>query len=456
MFGLKPLMYTFIDEVLQKSTPPLPQSFEVVHKPNYDNTIYLIFIIFFKQYIYIMLFKSISRYLLTLALITLCLVSCKQQAEEVKPQASLATNSATEKGAMSQEELAAFFQDESVTALKNALMENIPAGLKEQLGNVELLDETLPELQIAFAQQLLDQKLLQNMNTQIQAVNKKYGRKLGTVNKQSVKENLKRSKVALRQAKSARFSRSECRKITTREINKRKGIFTNKLKACLRIVGGNYWGTSDRNRRLFDMALFRHSIEARAIIGYNILHRGTDCNGYQLGIDPVDIIITIGFFAAAERSLRDVGKKFNLNVHFTNRKSVYNIAFRPVNAKGMNMRASTKPSKNRRAVVAKGTRNAKMHIRWRTGKKGEVIIENDHYKHYLNAGTNPTRFSGLRSAENHPDLRWFIEPGSSNYTIRLYSKHKRKSLRYIPGKDGGSFRMSQGEGSGSSFKVVGL
>lgn len=404
-----------------------------------------------------MLFKSISKYLLTFALITLCLVSCKQQTEEVKPQVSLATNSATEKGAMNQEEFVAFFQDESVVALKNALMENIPAGLKEQLGNVELLDETLPQLEIAFAQQLLDQKHLQKMSTQIQAVNKKYGHKLGVLNEQSVKENLKRSKIALRQAKSARkFSRAECKRETTANINKAKAKLRNAIRKCLRIVGGNYWGTSDRNRRLFDMALFRHSITARRVIGYSIMHRDTGCNGFVAGPDVATGIRLLAYGAAGDNATIKIGKEFNLNVHLTNRKSVYNIAFRPVNASSSYMIASTKRSKNKRAVRGSSRRNAKMHIRWRTGKKGEVIIENDHYKHYLNAGTNPVRFQGVRSAENHPDLRWFVEPGSSNYTIRLYSKHKRKSLRFAPGKDGGSFRMSNGTGRSYDFKVVGL
>lgn len=385
------------------------------------------------------------KHLVLLLSIALAIVSCKQH-DEVRPKKGTPGEKVitlTPQESKAIEKLGKLYQDKDMIALKDKLMSSIPTSLKKDLRNTDLLDVTLSKIQIAFAEKLLNEGLMQEVQPIVNAINTKYPGRFTGFNESGIRESLKQNRAKLKQA---RLSLSECNRITGQRIDQIRSNYYNTVMRHMSIVAGKYDGKSHNQRRLFEMALYRHSIDARSRMGYFIGARATGCEGLQLVPDPPVLIIFTAFFAAAESSLQDIADGFGAPAHFTNIGNIYNARFQIRSLPNKFLRPSVLTRKNFQAVVDSDVRT--LNIIWINGGNGKVLIEDDRTKRVLNGAANPARFLNGRGG----DSQYYIEPGSdrAGYTFRLRSVQRNKHLKFSLANDG-FFSLGNGRGQEHDF-----
>lgn len=395
--------------------------------------------------------KLTLRHLLVLAFITLVVASCKQH-KEIKPEIitpSKKTFALNLKESKAIEELAKLYRDKDIVALKNELISSFPTSLKNNLGNVDLLDQVLLEIQVAFAEKLLSKGVLKKVQPMISAITAKYPNKFTELNEKSIRKSIKQNQARL---KRARLSKSECRRITGKRIYQTKSDYYHTVKRHMRIVAGRYGGKVHNYRRLFEMALFRHSQAALARLGYFYAQRNNRCEDFQLVPDVAALLGFLANYAGAQHELEDIAEGFGARAHFTNIGSIYNVTVKIKSLPNRFLRPSRLARKNYRAVVSPSTRFTKLHIRWLNGEDGKVIIEDDKTKRLLNGGASPMKFIGHRGNIGN-DHKFYIEPGSTNYSFRLRSVQRKKHTRFV-NKDDGYFNLGNGRGAAHEFFLL--
>ena len=389
--------------------------------------------------------KFISKHLLVGLLIMVAFTSCQQQ-QEVQPNTQAAERENTPPVVkLTQEELSKFLRSEEAIALKEKLMDAVSPSLKENLGKVTLSRQDLLKLKIAFAEKFLEANFLQTMRPTIDAINAKYAGKIDKINEKAVLVSLEADKVALKVAKS---SRTSCRPANNKKIEQRLVQFDNAINSCARIVGGraNYHRASALHRRLFDISLMSPAKHTFNDILPFVFHNLNGCDpNFRPGISYASAIALLAYGAQAEALVTNRAKLRGVRAHFTNRPNTKNIALRPRVGRGVYMRAPRYGSSVDAASSSIGDKSSEVGIFYKAGGNGLVFIQDLRGKRRILDGNAQFRLGW--NQRNTPNAQWYIEPGSANYTIRLYNPHKKRKIWY----DVNRAKYLMGTSSGASY-----